>query len=141
MTIFFYKGLTRNPEIRNTSVWVLPNIWRLGQIRDTKCTNVFNKILMSAAKCQGYSFYRFWVIMGKPTWVGKLPPPLSPPMLGSNTLSLTACKTLWKTTDSASIDNWHFFPNVFISCNSVASYLIFCYLYLQEEIFVLSSRK
>ena len=27
MTIFFYKGLTRNPEIGNTSVWVLPNIW------------------------------------------------------------------------------------------------------------------
>ena len=27
MTIFFYKGLTRNPEIWNTTVWVLPNIW------------------------------------------------------------------------------------------------------------------
>ena len=27
--IFFYKGLTRNPEIRNTPAWVLPNIWRL----------------------------------------------------------------------------------------------------------------
>ena len=32
-------------------------------------------------------------------------PPLPPPTLGSNTLSLTAFKTLWKTTDSASIDN------------------------------------
>ena len=30
MTIFFYKRLIRNPEIRNTRVWVLPNIWRLG---------------------------------------------------------------------------------------------------------------
>ena len=29
MTIFFYKGLIRNPEIGNTSVWVLPNIWRM----------------------------------------------------------------------------------------------------------------
>ena len=30
MTILFYKGLTRNPEIRNTPVWLLPNIWRRG---------------------------------------------------------------------------------------------------------------
>ena len=30
MTIFDYKGLIRNLEIRNTSVWVLPNIRRLG---------------------------------------------------------------------------------------------------------------
>ena len=29
MAIFFYKGLTRNSEIGNTTVWVLPNIWRL----------------------------------------------------------------------------------------------------------------
>ena len=36
MTIFFYKGLTRNPEIENTPVWVLPNMWRMGWIRDTK---------------------------------------------------------------------------------------------------------
>ena len=36
ITIFFYKGLTRNPEIGNTPVWVLPNIWRLGQVMDTK---------------------------------------------------------------------------------------------------------
>ena len=35
MTIFFYKRLTRNPEIGNTPVWVLPNIWRLGGVRDT----------------------------------------------------------------------------------------------------------
>ena len=34
-TIFVYKGLTGNREIRNTPVWVLPNIWRLGSIRDT----------------------------------------------------------------------------------------------------------
>ena len=24
-------------------------------------------MLLNAAKCQGYSFYRFWVINGKPT--------------------------------------------------------------------------
>ena len=30
------KGLTRNPEIENTPVCVLPNIWRLGRVRDNK---------------------------------------------------------------------------------------------------------
>ena len=66
MTIFFYKGLTRNPVIGNTPVWVLPNIWRLAQVMDTKFgTNVFNRMLLNAAKFQGCSFYRFWVIKGK----------------------------------------------------------------------------
>ena len=36
MTIFFYKELTRNPEIGNNPVWVLPNFWRLGQVMSTK---------------------------------------------------------------------------------------------------------
>ena len=79
MTIFFYNGLTRNPEIGNTSVWVLPNIWRLGQVMDTKFgTTVSNKMLLNAAKFQGYSFYRFWDIKGKPT--GELGTPPSPPL-------------------------------------------------------------
>ena len=58
MTIFFYKRLTRNPEIGNTPVWVLLNIWRLGKSRDTKFgTNVFNGMLPIASKFQDYSFY------------------------------------------------------------------------------------
>ena len=70
MTIFFYKGLKRNPEIGNTPAWVLPNIWRLGRIRDTKfVTYVSNEMLLNTAKCQSYSFYGFWVIKGKP--IGK----------------------------------------------------------------------
>ena len=36
MTISFYKILTRNPEVGNTPVWGLTNIWRLGQGRTTK---------------------------------------------------------------------------------------------------------
>ena len=36
MIIFVYKGLTRDPEIGSALFWVLPNIWRLGRIRDTK---------------------------------------------------------------------------------------------------------
>ena len=60
MTIFFYNGLTKSPEIGNTTVCVLPNIWRLGRVRDTKFnTNVSNKKLLNTAKCQGYRFYRF----------------------------------------------------------------------------------
>ena len=44
--ISIYKELTRNPEIGNTPVWVLPNIWRLGQVRNTEFgTNVSNKML------------------------------------------------------------------------------------------------
>ena len=63
-----YKGFTRNPKIRNTPVWVLLNIWRLGRVRDIKVwMNVSNKMLLYAAKCQGCSFCCFWVIKGKPT--------------------------------------------------------------------------
>ena len=68
MAISFYKRLTGSVEIKNTPVWVLPNIWKLGQVRNAKLdTKVYNKILLNAEKCQGYNFYRFWVIKEKPT--------------------------------------------------------------------------
>ena len=77
MTIFVYKWLTRNAEIRHTPVCILPNIWKLGWVRNTKFgTNVCNKRLLNAAKYQGYSFYCSWVITGKPTRGIKLPLPL-----------------------------------------------------------------
>ena len=42
---------------------------------DTKFgTNVSNRMSLHAAKFLGYSFYRFWVIKGKPTGVGKITP-------------------------------------------------------------------
>ena len=83
-TIYFYKGLTNNLEIGNNPVWGLPNIWRLGWVSNTKFgTNVSNKILLNAAKHQGCSFYRFWVIKWKPIEArgveGKTKPP---PRLG-----------------------------------------------------------
>ena len=60
MTIFIYKSLIRNLEIGNTPVWVLLNIWRLGQVRDTKFgRNVSNDNLLNAANCQDYSFLPF----------------------------------------------------------------------------------
>ena len=81
VTIFFYKGLTRNPEIGNIPVWLLPNIWGLGQVMNTKFgTNVSNRRLLNASNFQGYSFYRFWVIKGKPTGGGGITLPPKPDM-------------------------------------------------------------
>ena len=89
ITISFCKGLTRNPEIGNTPVWILQNIWSLGQVRDTKFgANFSNKMLLNTAKCQGYSFYRFWVIKGKPIGVGKIAPQ-TPPLTHLPRLGLT----------------------------------------------------
>ena len=60
MAILFYKGLTRNLEIGNTLVWVLPNIWRRAQVMDTKFgTSVSNRILLNAAICQGLQLLPF----------------------------------------------------------------------------------
>ena len=56
------------PEIGNTPVWVLPNIWRLERVMDTKFgTNISNRMLLNAVKYQGYSFYLFWVLKEKQT--------------------------------------------------------------------------
>ena len=53
MTIFIFKELTRNPKIGNTPGWVFPNIWRLGQVRDTKFgKNVSNGKLLNAANAR-----------------------------------------------------------------------------------------
>ena len=50
----------------------MPDIWRLGRVRDAKLdTNVYNEKLLHHAKCQAYDFQRFWVVKGKPT-VGKI---------------------------------------------------------------------
>ena len=67
MEIFFCKGFTRNLEIGNTPVWVLPSVWRLRQVRHTKFgTDAVNKMLPNVAKYQVYSFCCLWVIKGKP---------------------------------------------------------------------------
>ena len=54
-TIFVCNGLTRNREIGHTPAWILPNICRLGLVRDTKYgTNFSNEKLLNAVKCQCY---------------------------------------------------------------------------------------
>ena len=67
MTVFFIRNWS---EIRKseTPPSEFSNISRLGQAKDTKFgVNVSNEMLLNATKCQGYTFYHFWVIKGKPT--------------------------------------------------------------------------
>ena len=60
VTIFFYKGLTRNLETGNTPIWVLPDTWRLGRVMDNKFgKNVFNRMLLNAAKMPGLQLLPF----------------------------------------------------------------------------------
>ena len=63
ITIFVYMGLTRNPEIGNTPVWVLSNIWRLGQVMDTMSLIECYRMLENSR----VTVYCFWIIEGKPT--------------------------------------------------------------------------
>ena len=50
MTNFVYKRLSRILEIRNNPIWVLPYIWRLGQVRHAKFgANISNETLLNAA--------------------------------------------------------------------------------------------
>ena len=94
VNIFVYKGLTRNLEIGNTPVWVLPNIWRLGRVRDTKFgMNVSNKKSLNAATCQDYSFYRFWIIEGKPTGLLKIPCPTQISVKNTHEFHMPHCYT------------------------------------------------
>ena len=81
LKIFFYKVLTGNPGIKITPVWFLLNIWTLGYVMDTKFdTNVSNRILLHAAKCQSYSLYLFQLIGKQTRWGrrGKIKPPALP---------------------------------------------------------------
>ena len=57
MTLFFYKGLIRNLEIRNTPFWLLLIIWRLGRVRDTQFgTNFSNEMLLNSAKWSSFKW-------------------------------------------------------------------------------------
>ena len=66
--------MTRYLEIRNTSVWVLHNIWRLGRVRSS---NLARKALIKCywmlRNTRVTAFTGFWVIKGKLTEGIKLP--------------------------------------------------------------------
>ena len=71
---FLLKGINQKSGNRKYPGWVLHNIWRLGQVRGTKFgKDVSIEMLLNTAKCEGYSFYHFWVNKGKPTG-GKITP-------------------------------------------------------------------
>ena len=56
MSIFFYKGLTRNLEIGNSPVSILLYVGRLGRVREIKfVTNVTNKMLLNAARVTAFT--------------------------------------------------------------------------------------
>ena len=61
------------PEIRKSEIPKSEISGDWGQVWDTQFgVNVSNEMLLNAPKCQGYTFYRFWV-KGKPTGGVKLP--------------------------------------------------------------------
>ena len=72
MAIFPYEGLTKTLEIGNTPIGILSNTWKLEQVRNTKfVTNISNEMLLNPAKCEVYSFHRFWVIKVKIARISK----------------------------------------------------------------------
>ena len=86
MTIFFYKGLTRNPEIGNNPVWILPNIWRLGQVMDTKFgANVSDRMLPNAAS--SVTAFTFFELLKENHLGGGGLTPLSPTQIRVNSFT------------------------------------------------------
>ena len=91
--LLFLSSLATAPSFMSVSLLAL-ELWRFSFVRDwpeiqkseippsefcpisrqvinTKFgTNVSNRMLLNVAKIQGYSFYRFWVIKGKPSGGG-----------------------------------------------------------------------
>ena len=75
MTISFYKGFfiteIRRSKIPPSEFYSISGDWGEQGIPSL----VSNKMLLSPAKCQSYSFYRFRLIKGKPTGEVNLPHP------------------------------------------------------------------
>ena len=81
MSIFFYKGLTRNPEIGNSPVWILLYVGRLGRVREIKFViNVTNKMLLNAAGVTAFTISELLKENQQGAEEVKLPRP--PPRLG-----------------------------------------------------------
>ena len=57
----------RKSEMHRSEFCQISGDWSNLELRDTKFgANVSNKKLLNAEKYQGYSFYCFWIIRGKP---------------------------------------------------------------------------
>ena len=94
VVLFLLSSLVTGPSFISISALFL-ELWRFAFYIDQKPRNrkyprlcfgmdASNKMLLNAAKCQRYIFYRFWVINGKPTGGrgrGKIIPHPPPPRL------------------------------------------------------------
>ena len=78
MAIFFYKVFNRNLEIGNTRYEFFPISGEWGKLGIPNLARMSLVKRYNAAKCQGYSLYRFLVIKGKPQR-GKVTSPLPNP--------------------------------------------------------------
>ena len=56
MTISLYRRLTRKPKERNTPIWVFPNIWRLGRVKNTKFSKYFSNKSYCGKTNRGLSY-------------------------------------------------------------------------------------
>ena len=97
LELWQFSSIRDWPGIRKYPRLSLPNIWRLGRVRDTKFgPNVSNKMLLNAAKCQGYSFCCLLRENQQDGGGGiKLPSP--PPKLGLRVFCKFLAPLLWNT--------------------------------------------
>ena len=74
LELWQFSHITDWPEIRKLVTppsEFCPMSWDCSELGITKFgANVSNKMWLTAAKCQGYRFYCFWVIQGKTTGGG-----------------------------------------------------------------------
>ena len=69
VAVFFSSSLVTGPSLMSMSLMVL-ELWQFSLLRDwpeIQKLDIPPPKLLNAAKCQGYNFYWFLVIKGKPT--------------------------------------------------------------------------
>ena len=78
------------PQIGDTPVWILPNVWRLGQVRDTKfITDVSNKKVNKCCKMSRLQILLFLSYYEKTSkWSKISPPPTHPGKEEENLIDL-----------------------------------------------------
>ena len=68
MTVFVYKRLTRNSEIKNTPVLVFPNIWSLGKLEIPNLAQMSVKKVIESFKMlvlQLLPFFTIFELLGE----------------------------------------------------------------------------
>ena len=110
MTIFFHKGLTRNPEIGNTAFWVLSNILRQGRVRDTKFdTDVWCYWMLQNARDTASTISALLRENQQEEWVKLPPPPLHTPRLGLKSLWIVFSNNMSVAQEEIEIHSIHLY--------------------------------